>query len=232
MLRTLLASIGFVLCIWLGLPLMSSFAQNPPKIVSPQAVVLSPSPTSVIIANQASPQSVLCTGCSAATVVTIQTIVASPINVTVANVNSNGQQAMTGSSPVVLASDQAVGDKCTFLAKTTTPISTSATNGTVVVGSAGKQVYICAVHAIMAAANIISVVEGTTGSAWGCGTGTKAIFGHPTNAASGESYAANGGMTYGSGTGTVGQTTAASNSVCLFTNSAALVGGNISYVQQ
>ncbi len=55
MLRTLLASIGFVLCIWLGLPLMSSFAQNPPKIVSPQAVVLSPSPTSIIIANQPSP---------------------------------------------------------------------------------------------------------------------------------------------------------------------------------
>ncbi len=229
MLRTLLASIGFVLCIWLGLPLMSSFAQNPPKIVSPQAVVLSPSPTSIIIANQPSPINVICSGCSAATVVTIQTIVASPINVTVANVNSNGQQAMTGSSPVVLASDQAVGDKCTFLAKTTTPVSTSATGSTIVAGSAGKQVYICATHIILAAANIESLIEGTGTN---CGTGTKAIFGHPTNAASGESYAANGGMTYGSGIGTVGQTTVASNGICLLQNSASLAAGNISYVQQ
>lgn len=144
-------------------------------------------------------------------------------------INANGQQNMANSSPVTLANNQSVGDPCTFQVKSQFSIATSAGNLQLVAGVSAKKVYICSVHVIAATAAILNIIEGT-GAA--CTTANEAAVFGSTTAGSGESYAANGGMTYGSGIGTVGFTGTAANGLCLLQSGTAALAGNITYVQQ
>lgn len=149
--------------------------------------------------------------------------------VKVTNANANGQATMAGSSPVVIASNQSVGDPCMFQAKSNFAIATSSGNLQLVAGVAAKKVYICSFHVIAAAAAVISVIEGT-GAA--CTTANEAAVWGSTTAASGESLAANGGMTYGDGQGTVGFTGTAANGLCLLQSGTTALAGNLTYIQQ
>ena len=149
-------------------------------------------------------------------------------SVTVGNATVLGQATSTGSSPVVLSSNQAVGDPCMFQPKINAAISSSLGSIAAVAGVSAKKVYICSLALISNNTANVSVIEGSTTT---CSAGGVAIIGSVT-AASGMALAPNGGLTLGSGAGTVAQSGGAANSVCVLQNTTALIAGNISYVQQ
>ena len=150
----------------------------------------------------------------------------------ITNVNANNQATMANSSPVVLASNQAVGDPCTFQTKTNVPISTASGTTQLVAAVSAKKIYVCSVLVVAPSAVSVSLSEGSSGT---CGTSAQAaVIGVATNgtAANGVALAANGGFSYGGGDGTVAQTATANNTLCLFQSGTAQLAGNLSYVQQ
>jgi hypothetical protein len=133
---------------------------------------------------------------------------------------------MDAGSPVTLASNQAVGDPCTFRVKVPSAISVTSTNIMVAALSGSSKIYICSYALISDTAAKISFIEGT-GS--GCTSATAAVVGS-TTAASGMSVAANGGLTNGSGIGTVAATKTGGNALCILQSAAQLVSGVVSLV--
>ena len=123
-------------------------------------------------------------------------------------------------------------DPCAFAAKINVPISTATGTTALVTGVSAKRIYVCSLSVIAAAAVSVSLSEGASAT---CGTSAQAaVLGVATNgtAANGLALAANGGLTLGSGTGTVAQTATAANYLCLFQSSTVQLAGNLTYVQQ
>lgn len=102
---------------------------------------------------------------------------------------------------------------------------TSATTTLMVTGVSGRHVRICSVNLVTAIANNVAMISGTGAT---CGTGTTGVAGG-TTAANGWNFAANGGLTVGSGLGTVMQTTATGDSICIITSAAGPLAGTIAY---
>ena len=102
---------------------------------------------------------------------------------------------------------------------------TSATTTLLVTGVSGRHVRIAALNLVSAIANNVVLISGTGAT---CGTGTGAIAGG-TTAANGWNLAANGGLTIGNGIGTVMQTAAAGDSVCVITSAAGPLAGSLAY---
>lgn len=94
-----------------------------------------------------------------------------------------------------------------------------------VTGVAGRHVRICSLSLVGAAAQTVALISGTGAT---CGTGTTAMSGG-TSAATGWSFAANGGITQGSGLGEINRTNATGDSVCIVTGSAVQTSGRIAY---
>jgi hypothetical protein len=150
----------------------------------------------------------------------------------VVNANNNGQTTMTNSSPVVLPSNQQVGDPCMFQAKTNAAFSSASGTFALVTGVASKRVYVCSLSLVVPSAVSVSLAEGSSAT---CGTsGQAAVMGVATNgtAGNGLAMAANGGLTLGNGGGTVAQTATPANYLCVFQSGTAQIAGNITYVQQ
>jgi hypothetical protein len=101
----------------------------------------------------------------------------------------------------------------------------TATTTLAVTGVSGRQVRICAINLVAAAADNVALIEGTGAT---CGTGTAGMAGG-TTAATGWNFAANGGLTMGSGLGEVMTTATAGDSVCLATSAATQLSGYIKY---
>lgn len=101
----------------------------------------------------------------------------------------------------------------------------TATTTLVITGVSGRHVRICGVSLMTAAANNLAFLSGTGAT---CGTGTAGMSGG-TSAASGYNFAANSGMAYGGGIGTVMKTVATGDSVCIITSAATQLSGQISY---
>lgn len=120
-------------------------------------------------------------------------------------------------------------DPCNYAAKSNFAIATSSGNLQLVAGSGTTKIYVCAAHIIGATAWVFNLIEGT-GAA--CTTASEFAVEGSTTAASGESYAANGGYTEGAGIGTIARTTTAGNGLCLLQSGTAALAGNITYVQQ
>lgn len=102
---------------------------------------------------------------------------------------------------------------------------TSATTTLLATGVSGRHVRITSLNLVSAIANNVALISGTGAT---CGTGTAGIAGG-TTAANGWNFAANGGLTLGSGLGTVMQTAATGDSVCIVTSSIGPLAGSISY---
>lgn len=157
------------------------------------------------------------------------------VNAFVTNANTNGQQNMANSSPVVLANNQSVGDPCMYQLKSNAAFSTTPNNANValVTGVSAKKIYVCSFTVIVSAATAISLTEGSSST---CGTSNQAaVMGVASNGtlANGLSLAANGGVTLGSGVGTVAQTATNADYLCIASSSAsANVAGNLTYIQQ
>ena len=106
------------------------------------------------------------------------------------------------------------------------PVNIStATTTLMVTGVSGRQVRICAINLLTAAANNVAIVEGTGAT---CGTGTAGVNGG-TTAASGWNFAANGGLAQGSGLGEIMTTATTGDSVCIITSAGTQLSGFIKY---
>jgi hypothetical protein len=141
-----------------------------------------------------------------------------------------GQTAMVSALSVALASNQSVGDPCTYQTKSSTPIAAIANAVTqiLVPGVSAKRVYVCSIALISSSGQSFSMIEGSGAT---CGSSTAAVMGG-TTALSGLTLAANGGITLGSGSGTVAQTATNQNNLCLTTSLTPSVAGNLMFVQQ
>jgi len=140
---------------------------------------------------------------------------------------NEGQQTMANSISVAIASDQQVPDPCTFRAKSYAPINSSTAATTqLVAASASNKLYVCALHMITNAANNVALVEDDTSA---CASPTAGIVGGTTSG-TGYILAANGGLTLGSGHGTVAVTAATNRYVCIITSAATQLTGGLSYV--
>ena len=144
-----------------------------------------------------------------------------------------GQAAMTGSVPVVLANNQAMADPCTYALKTTVPFSTGTSGAQLFAGTSAKNSYICSLSVIASAAANFSIVAGSGSSV--CTGGTPIALIGSTTAANGFSFAANGGLTLGNGNAIVMSDKAAvaqAYNICILINGTANLAGNLTYVQQ
>lgn len=152
------------------------------------------------------------------------------VNAFVTNTNANGQATAANSSPVVLPVAQVTADPCSLGNKTNLPISQNGTSSVQLVGLSGSTViYVCSLSLIAAGATTVILTTGT-GSA--CVTGNAAVIGDTTaNIANGLSLAANGGLTLGSGAGTIAKG-AASSELCMTLGTNVRMSGNLTYVQQ
>lgn len=103
---------------------------------------------------------------------------------------------------------------------------TTATTTLMVTGVSGRQVRVCGLKLVTAAANNVQFISGTGAT---CGTGTTGIGGGGTTAASGDNYAANGGSAYGGGLGQLFTTTATGDSLCVVTSANTQLSGIITY---
>jgi hypothetical protein len=122
-------------------------------------------------------------------------------------------------------------DPCSQATKLGAPIfATGSTQ--IIAGVSAKKTYICSADLITASAQNIALVEGT-GTV--CATNIFGLAGG-TTAASGWNLAANGGLTKGSGSGTVYSPSADSNgtaaNICLLLSGSATASGHFTYVQQ
>ena len=124
------------------------------------------------------------------------------------------------------------GDPCMFQLKTNVAISTASGTTALVTGVSAKKSYVCSFSLIAPSAISVSLAEGSSAT---CGTSSQAaVMGVATSgtAANGLPLAANGGLTYGNGGGTVANTATAANYLCLFQSGTAQLAGNLTYVQQ
>jgi hypothetical protein len=121
-------------------------------------------------------------------------------------------------------------DPCTSAAaKVNFAIATASGTLQLVAPSSSTQVYVCSFSVIAAATAVVNLVGGTGAT---CTTGTPVAALGSITAANGMSLAANGGLTYGSGVGTVVRTTTAGHGLCLIQSGTTALAGNLTYVQQ
>jgi hypothetical protein len=99
----------------------------------------------------------------------------------------------------------------------------TATTTLLVTGVSGRQVRIGALHFVAAGADTVTLIEGTGAT---CGTGTAGMAG---GTSTGYSLASNGGLSLGSGLGTVISTVTSGDSVCLVTSAAVQLSGGLQY---
>jgi hypothetical protein len=117
-------------------------------------------------------------------------------------------------------------DPCESVAQTTTPISLT-TDTVIIAAVSAKKNYICSISIVAAAAEIVSITEGTGVV---CGTGEAAIVGSTTDA-NGMSLAANGGLVKASTKAVyVGKT--ANVDTCLNVSGSNRIAGEVTWVQR
>lgn len=101
-------------------------------------------------------------------------------------------------------------------------------NALLVTGATARRYAICSIILVNAAAENISLVEGSGST---CGTGTTAVIGS-TTAANGPNLGANGGFSAGSGNGTIAIQNNPGNDICLLKSGAGVVAGNMTIAAQ
>lgn len=118
-------------------------------------------------------------------------------------------------------------DPCQAEAKTYYVVNIStATTVEIANAVASEFFYICSVNLVAAAAQTIAIGEDDTD---GCGSITAGLHGGAT-ATTGWSFATNGGIVLGNGSGTVLKTATAARYLCVITGQVAQISGTVSYV--
>lgn len=118
-------------------------------------------------------------------------------------------------------------DPCSSSAKAYFPVDiVTATTTEIVNASASNYIYICSINLVTGGANNVTIVEDDTDA---CASPTAGIFGGVT-AAEGWNFGANGGLTLGSGVGTVGRSGTVNRYICFITSAAVQLSGQVVYV--
>jgi len=120
-------------------------------------------------------------------------------------------------------------DACSSGAKTFLPISISTATTTEITPSlagASTNYYVCSLVLVTAAANNVALTDDDTDN---CASVTSGLAGG-TTAASGFNMAANSGLTFGNGTGSIFKTNGTNRVVCLVTSAATQLSGVMSVV--
>ena len=121
-------------------------------------------------------------------------------------------------------------DPCQANAHVYKPLAiATGTTTNVITGTSAKKLYICQILLTTGIANNVTVIEGTTGAT--CGSSTAGIFGGTTTG-TGFVFAANGGVSIGSGGYAIGQTATNNNDICIITSASGPLAGGITYVVQ
>jgi hypothetical protein len=117
-------------------------------------------------------------------------------------------------------------------AKSTLPITlATAAVKVIAVGVSAKKIYVCQIHLTNNAADSVAVFEATTATT--CATSPVAVVGAGTTvatAATGYNFAANGGISLGTGSNQVLQTSVNANDLCIAQSAATQLTGSITYV--
>jgi hypothetical protein len=147
---------------------------------------------------------------------------------------TNTGNASAGTQRVVLATDQptvpvsfTAADPCYGAVKVVALINLTA-SARIVTGTSAKKTYICSVQLVAGAATNVAIIEGSGST---CGTSPLGLFGGAT-AATGWNLAANGGIAFGSGIGTLAASTVNANDICVLVSAANQISGSIAYVTQ
>lgn len=120
-------------------------------------------------------------------------------------------------------------DPCNGVAKTSIPINiatATTTELTAALAGASTHYYVCSIDLVAAAAQTFALTDDDSD---GCGSVTSGLAGG-TTAATGWSFAANGGITKGNGEGTVFKTGGTNRVLCAVTGQAAQISGSIQVV--
>lgn len=120
--------------------------------------------------------------------------------------------------------------QCMGATTTATPFNLASTTALKVITKAtSKNVYICHIDIVSAAANNVALIAGTK-TTNDCDTSTAGLAGG-TTAATGWNFAANGGLTAGNGTGMVAATASTGLDVCLLASGSGQVSGVLVWAQ-
>lgn len=117
-------------------------------------------------------------------------------------------------------------DPCSGVAKQYIPIDVTSATTTELTGSlagASTHYYVCALHLVTDAANDVALADDDSD---GCGSPTSGLAGGVT-AAEGWNFAANGGMTLGSGNSSIMRTGGTNRVLCLVTSAATQLAGHL-----
>ena len=184
-------------------------------------------------ANAQAPTPVICvSGCSAGSgTVNAQIIGTVPLPTGAATSANQTTQItilqgiLTGVTGSVPSGTNTIGfisaDPCSQATKTNIAISYVTTTSLQVVGlSTGKVIYVCSLSLIGSTATVFSL---TTGTGTACATSAAAIMGAAT-ATNGISLAANGGLTLGSGFGTIALS-ASGAELCIVQSGGGVIAG-------
>lgn len=124
------------------------------------------------------------------------------------------------------------GDPCQTSVKSTLPITlATAAVKVIAVGVSAKKIYVCQIHLTNNAADSVAIFEATTATT--CATSPVAVVGAGTTvatAATGYNFAANGGISLGTGSNQVLQTSVNANDLCIAQSAATQLTGSITYV--
>jgi hypothetical protein len=149
---------------------------------------------------------------------------------TIGTVTANQGTANTIANAWPIAGNASGSPKVPAVCDNWKPFSFASTTAQLLVtGTAAKQTYICSINIVVGAATNVALIEGTT-TTNPCDTGTAGMAGGST-AATGWNFAANGGLTMGSGIGAPFRTATAADNVCFLASAANQVSGSISWTQ-
>lgn len=150
------------------------------------------------------------------------------IDAAASSAGSSGDYATLNTDVLGLLWTRAL-DPCSGVAKTYIPINISTattTELTAALAGASTNYYVCSINLVAAAAQTIALAYDDSD---GCGSVTAGMAGG-TTAATGWSFAANGGIVLGNGSSTVLKTGATNTVICAVTGQAAQISGTISVV--
>lgn len=118
-------------------------------------------------------------------------------------------------------------DPCAREAKSVYVVNVASATTTEIANQVASEFfYICSINLVAAAAQAVAIVEDDTDA---CASPTAGLNGG-TTAATGWSFAANGGLTLGNGTATVMKTATANRYFCFMTSTTGQLSGTITYV--
>lgn len=150
------------------------------------------------------------------------------------DVDTSGNALYTAMTSAIPAGTNRIGyasdDPCANKTKTNKQFTTNGTSSVELVAVSGSTtIYVCSLAFIVSSA---SKVAFTTGTGTACATNNAAVIGSTTaNIANSMSFAANGGLTLGSGAGTIAKG-AASSALCMINSVDQYTSGNLTYVQE